>query len=124
MGYIIRWIFSCLMDGLTRAVVVADENVTVDVAEADEVVAVLVAVIDTTLVALDTGVDNVLGVALVLRSNEAGSGGKGNSGDETHLDIRRLVRKGEVGMISRKSVQIKRILSCKTVDAQSEWWVS
>jgi len=46
-----------------RAVVVADEDIAVDVAEADEVVALLVAGVDAGLVAGDTGVD------------DAGSGG-------------------------------------------------
>ena len=59
---------------LTRAVVVADENVSVDVAEADEVVGVLVAIIDAGLVALDASVYDVLGIALVLGSDEAGGG--------------------------------------------------
>jgi hypothetical protein len=40
------------------AVVVADEDVGVDVAEADEVVAVLLAGVDTGFVAGDTGVDD------------------------------------------------------------------
>jgi hypothetical protein len=59
---------------LTRAVVVADENVSVDVAEANEVVGVLVASIDAGLVALDASVYDVLGIALVLGSDEAGGG--------------------------------------------------
>lgn len=40
------------------AVVVADEDITVDVAEADEVVTLLVAGVDARLVAGDTGVDD------------------------------------------------------------------
>ena len=41
-----------------RAVVVADEDVAVDVAEADEVVALFVAGVDARLVAADAGVDD------------------------------------------------------------------
>jgi hypothetical protein len=107
----------------TRAVVVADENVTVDVAEANEVVGVLVAIIDTRLVALDTSVDNVLGIALVLRSDEADSSGQGNGngGDETHLDIRRLGSEGVNSVrVTTTVAQIIKILKCKNVDAQSE----
>ena len=59
---------------LTRAVVVADEDVTVDVAETDEVVGVLVAGVDARLVTLDASVYNVLGIALVLGSDEASRG--------------------------------------------------
>ena len=98
------------------AVVVADEHVTVDVAQADEVVALLVARVDARLVAGDTSVDNAVGrwlvfnfsfnteapmlvgmgkrkyillsSALGLRSNESGRRGDGNSngGRETHLE--------------------------------------
>jgi hypothetical protein len=47
------------------AVVVADEDVGVDVAEADEVVAVLLAGVDAGLVAGDTGVDDAgIGVSV------------------------------------------------------------
>jgi hypothetical protein len=59
---------------LTRAVVVADENISVDVAETDEVVGVLVAGVDAGLVTLDASVYNVLGIALVLGSDEASRG--------------------------------------------------
>lgn len=59
---------------LTRAVVVADENISVDVAETDEVVGVLVAGVDARLVTLDASVYNVLGIALVLGSDEASRG--------------------------------------------------
>jgi hypothetical protein len=47
------------------AVVVADENITVDVAQADEVVALLVAVIDAGLVAGDASVDDAVGERVV-----------------------------------------------------------
>jgi hypothetical protein len=98
-----------------RAVVVADENVTVDVAEADEVVGVLVASIDAALVALDASVDNVLRIALVLRSDEAGSSGEGNgySGDETHLDVW-VWRGGKVVRVSKTVLKLQRVLRCKT----------
>jgi hypothetical protein len=59
---------------LTRAVVVAHQDVSVDIAEADEVVGVLVAGIDTGLVTFDASVYDVLGIALVLGSNKAGGG--------------------------------------------------
>ena len=69
------------------AVVVADEDITVDVAQADEVVALLLAGVDARLVALDTRVYDVLGIALGLRSDEAGRRrqGNGNGGGETHV---------------------------------------
>jgi hypothetical protein len=47
------------------AVVVADEDVGVGVAEADVVVAVLLAGGDAGLVAVDTGVDDAVDIALV-----------------------------------------------------------
>lgn len=64
----------CMHGTLTRAVVVADENISVDVAETDEVVRVLVAGVDAGLVTLDASVYNVLGIALVLGSDEASRG--------------------------------------------------
>lgn len=64
----------CMHETLTRAVVVADENISVDVAETDEVVGVLVAGVDAGLVTLDASVYNVLGIALVLGSDEASRG--------------------------------------------------
>lgn len=77
------------------AVVVADEDVTVDVAQADEVVALLVAGVDARLVAGNTRVNDVLSIALVLGSDEADGRGErnGNGGGETHLDGIRLERK-------------------------------
>jgi hypothetical protein len=64
----------CMHGTLTRAVVVADENISVDVAETDEVVRVLVAGVDAGLVTLDASVYNVLGIALVLGSDKASRG--------------------------------------------------
>jgi hypothetical protein len=54
---------------LTRAVVVADENISVDVAETDEVVGVLVAGVDAGLVTLDASVYNVLGIKKLPKAN-------------------------------------------------------
>lgn len=94
-----------------RAVVVAHEHVRVHVAHADEVVWLQVARVDARLVSRDAGVDDavgrenmsvyfncarrggldlcnvLLGSALVLRSDEAGSGGEEDSdgGGETHF---------------------------------------
>lgn len=75
-----------------RAVVVADEDIAVDVAQADEVVALLVAGVDAGLVAGNASVDDVLSSALVLRSNEAGrrGDGDGNGGRETHVCLIRV----------------------------------
>ena len=68
------------------AVVVADEDIGVDVTEADEVVGLLVAVVDAGLVAGYAGVDDVLSLALVLGSYEASSGRESyESSCETHL---------------------------------------
>jgi hypothetical protein len=55
-----------------RAVVVARQDVGVHVAHADPVVGVLLAAFDAVLVALDAGIDDVLGGALVLRESGGG----------------------------------------------------
>ncbi|OIC18015.1 hypothetical protein A7L51_19470 [Acinetobacter baumannii] len=60
------------------AVVVADEHVAVDIAEADEVVSLLLAGFDARLVAGDACVYDVLSIALLLRSDEAGARGEDN----------------------------------------------
>ena len=58
------------------AVVVADKDITVDVAQADEVVALLLAGVDARLVALDTRVYDAVGVVVsTLLLAESGPGG-------------------------------------------------
>ena len=68
------------------AVVVAGEDVGVDVAQADEVVGLGVAVVDAGLVASAAGVNDVLGGTLVLGSDKASGGCESHeSSGETHL---------------------------------------